>query len=906
MSDEERVVRRQRKAAITRHLGTLERLVAEEDVDDVKERLDIVKGSFRDFEIAHDLYHDGLVDDDDIEESDSWFQQVQTNYVAGVRSAKAWLKTREDDGAIEREVAVDRSDMMSAITQSDLINSLNVPKVEIDKFEGNPLDYLTFMAIFDEVVHTKVMDGQVKLTRLLQYTSGPAKMAIKNCALIGGDAGYAQARAILKNRYGNSHLVSHMIISDLKNGKRITKANELQQLADELSTALTALGQLGKCAELNTQQSIIDILQRCQPYVRNNWRKKALDCKRRNDVYPAFDEFVAFVQNIASEACDPVYGAVSTKSHDGVRGENYATVANDVSAAPNDYTAVANVSAAPNNYTTVANNVSAAPNSASGPRQNSARMPEHSRGSSDQPCVVCAQPHRLYNCDTFKRMRPDERFNVARQCKLCFNCLLPNHCSNACRKQSVCPVPGCGRKHSKFLHVYRDNVDPVTNAGYHSNDNDSNQLGVASNMSVNRTCSSVYLPIVPVIINDQCKVYALLDTGSTNTFVTQQLATKLKLKGKEVSYSMSTLGHSSEVSSKTVSINVTSVDANEKLKADNVLIVGSIPVRYPTNSVDINVCPHLADLPMSRVGNDVRVDVLIGMDNAFAVMPLEVRCGSSDRRQPYATRTLFGWSLNGPVDNKSCLQVSSHFVDLGREMDRLLEVEALDEDALSLSYEVRKVPDLWDREIEYEDGHDVIPIPWKDETATMPNNKYAATSRLNNLIGCPHKTVMLEEYSGQLKKMEMDGYAEKVPVEETYAQDDKVCYFPHHAVVSAAKHREVCLHNQCIQGPELVTYTVCRSFYADDMLRPVRTREEAADVIRGTKQELKYDGLNLTKYTVNDTQLLESIVITDQAKEVNVGSRAEFSRNLRQRDREKVVRAAQRQEVDWTFKAEME
>ena len=321
-------------------------------------------------------------------------------------------------------------------------------------------------------------------------------------------------------------------------------------------------------------------------------------------------------------------------------------------------------------------------------------------------------------------------------------------------------------------------------------------------------------------------------------------------------------------------------------------------MRYPTNFVDINVYPHLADLPMPRVGNDVRVDVIIGMDNAYAVMPLEVRCGSSDRRQPYATRTLFGWSLNGPVDNKSCLQVSSHFVDLGREMDRLWEVEALDEDALSLSYEDRKVPDLWDREIEYEDGHDVIPIPWKDETATMPNNKYAATSMLNNQISCPRNTVMLEEYSGQLKKMEMDGYAEKVPVEETYAQDDKVCYIPHHAVVSAAKHREVCVHNQCIQGPELVTYTVCRSFYADDMLRSVRTREEAADVIRGTKQELKYDGFNLTKYVVNDTQLLESIDVTDQSKEVNVGSRAEFSRNLRQRDREKVVRAAQIQEVD--------
>ena len=48
----------------------------------------------------------GLVDDDDIEESDSWFQKVQVSNVAGVRSAKAWLKTQEDDGAIEREVAV--------------------------------------------------------------------------------------------------------------------------------------------------------------------------------------------------------------------------------------------------------------------------------------------------------------------------------------------------------------------------------------------------------------------------------------------------------------------------------------------------------------------------------------------------------------------------------------------------------------------------------------------------------------------------------------------------------------------------------------------------------------------------------------------------------------------------------
>ncbi len=52
---------------------------------------------------------------------------------------------------------------------------------------------------------------------------------------------------------------------------------------------------------------------------------------------------------------------------------------------------------------------------------------------------------------------------------------------------------------------------------------------------------------------------------------------------------------------------------------------------------------------------------------------------------------------------------------------------------------------------------------------------------------------------------------------------------------------------------ELVTDTICWLFYVDDMRRSVRNREEAADVIRRTKQALKHGGFNLTKYVVNET-----------------------------------------------------
>ena len=52
-----RTVRRQRKAAITRHLGKLSRLRTENDTDGVVEQLEKLKTAFDRFEQSHDDYH---------------------------------------------------------------------------------------------------------------------------------------------------------------------------------------------------------------------------------------------------------------------------------------------------------------------------------------------------------------------------------------------------------------------------------------------------------------------------------------------------------------------------------------------------------------------------------------------------------------------------------------------------------------------------------------------------------------------------------------------------------------------------------------------------------------------------------------------------------------------------------
>ena len=160
------------------------------------------------------------------------------------------------------------------------------------------------------------------------------------------------------------------------------------------------------------------------------------------------------------------------------------------------------------------------------------------------------------------------------------------------------------------------------------------------------------------------------------------------------------------------------------------------------------------------------------MDNDDALMPFEVKCSDKQKRQPYATHTLFGWSLNGPVgDLTNSLQVSSYFVNLEQRISKLWEIEQCDEDVQSLSYDDRKVQDMWRREVKHEGGHYVVPIPWKDARPAMPNNRAHAQGRLDNLTKRLHRGDQFGKYCDQIMKLELDGYSEKVPVEEIPLRD---------------------------------------------------------------------------------------------------------------------------------------
>ena len=153
------------------------------------------------------------------------------------------------------------------------LHYLSLPAMTIDTFSGNPMQYYEFMSVFDELVEKQPIDDKYKLSRLLQNTKGEARASIRHCSLIGGTQGYQQAKKILKERYGNSHVICYKVMEDLRNGKHISNGSELRALADDLCTAAETLKELSMTTEIDNQKSIVDICKRCPRYIQDKWKK---------------------------------------------------------------------------------------------------------------------------------------------------------------------------------------------------------------------------------------------------------------------------------------------------------------------------------------------------------------------------------------------------------------------------------------------------------------------------------------------------------------------------------------------------------------------------------------------------------------------------------------------------------
>ncbi|XP_038065549.1 uncharacterized protein LOC119735724 [Patiria miniata] len=680
--------------------------------------------------------------------------------------------------------------------QRCLLATMQLPRAELPTFDGNPLQYWTFLRAFENSVDNADIDVNAKLIRLLKYCTGKARKIIECCAIMQPDVGYQRAKALLKERFGSDYVIAEAWVNKVTKGAPLASHDKvgLREYADDLKVCKETLDTMGYTQEIGTQGVMVKLVEKLPSYLRNRWIKHVRGFRKSNKS-PKIVNLVEFVEDAAQEANDPVYGNLHVSAYKPQKPEMRPKVTRP------DKTS----------YALVTNS----------------KMNEH------VTCVMCKGNHTLFGCSEFKGKTPEERFNFAKAERLYYNCLRPGHVSSACSLHRVCSVTGCGKRHTKFLHPLKQtpssSVGDARPAGLEATAQSSfteTDLGTSCVTGVG--VYRVALPIVAVkvsAVDGHCSIdtYALLDNGSTSSFCTEELASQLNIEGKRQSLTLTTMTKAKVKTETTVvSLVVNSFDQQGAVNLDKVYTRHSLPINDDNiaEPEDIKKWPHLQDISIPQVEKG-KVHLLIGQDSPEALVPLEVRSGET--KAPYATRTRLGWSLNGPLGMSRRAAVTSSYVAVDDTLEQQLQrfwkldaAESLYDDDKGMSVQDKRAIALWEKTVCLKDGHYELPIPFKNNPQRLADNRMVAEQRLTSLGRRLKRDCQLKaRYTEGMKELVGNGYAEVV-VGDDCVTDAAIWYLPHHPVLDsgkqgkmrivfdcAAKHNGQSLNTQTISGPDL-------------------------------------------------------------------------------------------------------
>ena len=392
-------------------------------------------------------------------------------------------------------------------------------------------------------------------------------------------------------------------------------------------------------------------------------------------------------------------------------------------------------------------------------------------------CLLCHSVHPLYACGVFKKKSINQRLAFVAHHELCCVCFSKEHATVNCPADICCKK--CSLSHSTYIHVddviiNKDvdvDVNTVTPVDIPTN---SSGTTLASNSADHMPSSDyTFMSTVSIVVNESYKTHALLDSGSTNSFITSDAVKCLGLSGKTVIYRHSTVAAPCiTTSTKVVSFILYSLDGSKSLTMSNVFVVEEVPYTY-SPCRDLSAYPHLSDIPISPVHPPAKVDILIGQDNSEALVPLQVLKGNPG--DPFCVLTKFGWTLNSVFPGSSTHCVVSNFVhtSIDAKVAVLSDIadDHVDSTPKSLSVSTdHKVLDICHGESIVFDSH--VDVPISREVSHVDNSSLTPAGKISNMSDCVDG----------VKAIICKGLADDIPVDVVQNHDPMTCDVPYHPV----------------------------------------------------------------------------------------------------------------------------
>ena len=668
----------------------------------------------------------------------------------------------------------------------------DLPRVELPKFDGKSAEYWNFIRQFEIHIENRTDDAQQRLLYLMNHCTGKAKLAIDGYAILPPDEGYTKARAALQRAFGQPHVISRNMIDDIIKLPDVRRydADALRHLAMKMEGCHATLNQMNYMADIDSVDVLHKIVDKLPDETADRWIRKTHELYDQG-IEPRFKDLYRLIDMEAAVA-------ESRYAERRKRGDSHKC---------NPSTNTPRYEAKWRTY-----------DSPREERGGGSRAKEVNYVNKDRvkSCIVCNEAHATSQCSQYIAMQIDQRWEKIKTLGGCFSCLKIGHAVKACLSKGICGINGCVRQHHPSLHRERATGEPLV------------KTILTSSRDKDSYVSLGFMPVNIIGPKGITKVCALLDTGSNTTLVRKEVVTRLGIKGNRTEININTVTGNSVMSAIKCDFDVQAVDNADSVHMSGVYALDQLPVRLhtKTHKNELQRWPHLEGIPRRELDGQA-VEMIIGCDQTKAHWIQDVRLGKEG--QPFALKTPLGWIVLGPMHQEGvqsvyCTHVQQIKEDCGIEdMLRQLynkDFEDLGSNERELSAEEKEAVKTLTLGTHKDQGHYVVPLPWKAKTPELPNNRAYAIRRLEGLRkGFSAQPKLVEQYNEILMGHLRKGYIAEVGEKET--SDDRAWYVPHHPVVNphkpgklrivfdcAAKYGNKSINEFLHQGPDTINSLV--------------------------------------------------------------------------------------------------
>lgn len=759
----------------------------------------------------------------------------------------------------QNDLNLQQNEIMKGFALQQRKSTLPHPRVPV--FEGNPTEYNNFIRAFENIIEAKVTNSSERLYYLEQFTAGQARELVKSCHHMAPVRGYQEARALLKRNYGNEHKIATAYMNKVLKWPELKPEDNvnLHKFSILLVCCKNVMDGNEFMTKFDNPENIHQIVQKLPFSMRCRWRRCVDEITEINRRLVAFRDLADFVEKEARIATHPVFGNISTAKSPGDRQKSVR------------------------------------------PKPGGSSFGIHAEGYR-KSCEYCNKigrgkvNHTIEHCQMLKSKPYKDRIDFLKGLQLCFGCLREGHLAKFCTARLSCKATNCFKKHPTVLHTIptfnnpkgnkvdkstlTDEVHSQASGDSPSTSNDGGNkvhIGLTSgegdadiSIQIGAGKPVIARAIIPVKVrsketNKTVITYAFLDNGSDSSFCTKDLAEQLGIKGIETTISLTTMEKRNSIinSSMIQHLEVSDLDENSLLDLPLIYTTSDIPVTSKDIPIqeDVDQWPHLQGVQLPVV--DAQIGILIASDVPKALEPLVVI--NSENGGPYATKTLLGWAINGPLLRQNKTQgIGSFLVNADVKLNQVV-MDAINRDFNESISDVKT--EMSQEEAQFmasvrstatlNNAHYVVALPFKNPDCRMPNNKEQVEQRARWLRQKFLRNPQLfEDYKLFIDSLLSKSYARKVPTERLCKCDGKIWYIPHHGVYHPQKPRKVrvvfdcscrykgtSLNDHLLRGPDLTNHLVgvllrfrqeLVAFMADieSMFYQVRIPDSDADFLR--------------------------------------------------------------------------